>query len=54
MQQHLILKYKKVELKKVPINLTTGIGVVDMKKFLGQSTAYQSIVEQFEEKRRKH
>ena len=25
-----------------------------MKKILGQSTAYQSIVEQFEDKRRKH
>ena len=44
---------KKVELKNTN-KFNTGIGVVDMKKILGQSTAYQSIVEQFEEKRRKH
>ena len=40
---------KKVELKNTN-KFNTGIGVVDMKKILGQSTAYQSIVEQFEEK----
>jgi len=44
---------KKVELKNTN-KFNTGIGVVDMKRILGQSTAYQSIVEQFEEKRRKH
>ena len=44
---------KKLELK--PTNtFQTGIGVVDMKKILSQSTAYQSIVEQFEDIRRKH
>ncbi len=32
----------------------SGIGVVDMKKILGQSTAYQNLVEQFEDIRRKH
>ena len=45
---------EKVELKKTTNNFSAGIGVVDMKKILGQSTAYQSIVEQFEEIRRKH
>ena len=44
---------KKVELKNTS-NFNTGIGVVDMKKILGQSTAYQSVVEQFEDIRRKH
>ena len=44
---------KKVELKSTN-TLQTGIGVVDMKKILSQSTAYQSIVEQFEDIRRKH
>ena len=44
---------KKVELKSAN-TLQTGIGVVDMKKILSQSTAYQSIVEQFEDIRRKH
>ena len=43
---------KKVELKNTN-KFNTGIGVVDMKKILGQSTAYQSIVEQFEEKKKK-
>ena len=45
---------EKVELKKTSNTFAAGIGVVDMKKILGQSTAYQSIVEQFEEIRRKH
>jgi len=45
---------EKVELKKTTNSFSTGIGVVDMKRILGQSTAYQSIVEQFEEIRRKH
>ena len=44
---------KKVELKSAN-TFQTGIGVVDMKKILSQSTAYQSIVEQFEDIRRKH
>ena len=44
---------KKVELKNTN-KFNTGIGVVDMKRILGQSTAYQSIVEQFEDIRRKH
>ena len=43
---------KKVELNKSS-KVATGIGVVDMKKFLSQSTAYQSVVEQFEDIRRK-
>ena len=45
---------EKVELKKITNSFSAGIGVVDMKRILGQSTAYQSIVEQFEEIRRKH
>ena len=45
---------EKVELKKTTNSFSAGIGVVDMKRILGQSTAYQSIVEQFEEIRRKH
>jgi len=32
----------------------SGIGVVDMKKILQDSTAYRVLVDQFEEKRRKH
>ena len=44
---------KKVELKNTN-KFQTGIGVVDMKKILSQSTAYQNIVEQFEDIRRKH
>ena len=32
----------------------SGIAVVDMKRILGQSTAYQNLVEQFEDIRRKH
>ena len=32
----------------------SGVGVVDMKKILQDSTAYQALVDQFEEKRRKH
>ena len=43
---------KKVELNKSS-KVATGIGVVDMKKILSQSTAYQSVVEQFEDIRRK-
>ena len=39
---------KKVELKNTN-KFQTGIGVVDMKKILSQSTAYQNIVEQFED-----
>ncbi len=36
------------------INFKAGIGVVDMKKILAQSTAYQTLVDEFEEKRRNH
>ena len=32
----------------------SGVGVVDMKKILQDSSAYQGLVDQFEEKRRKH
>ena len=32
----------------------SGVGVVDMKKILQESTAYQTLVDKFEEKRRKH
>ena len=32
----------------------SGVGVVDMKKILQDSTAYQALVDKFEEKRRKH
>ena len=32
----------------------SGVCVVDMKKILQDSTAYQALVDQFEEKRRKH
>ena len=44
---------------KEPSNTTTkksvsNIGVVDMKKILAQSKAYQSLVDQFEDVRRKH
>ena len=42
---------KKVELKNTN-KFNTGIGVVDMKRILGQSAAYQSIVEQFEDIRK--
>ena len=31
-------------------NFKSGIGVVDMKKILAQSTAYQALVDEFEEK----
>ncbi len=35
-------------------NTSSNIGVVDMKKILAQSKAYQSLVDQFEDVRRKH
>ena len=35
-------------------NSSSNIGVVDMKKILAQSKAYQSLVDQFEDVRRKH
>ena len=35
-------------------NKSSNIGVVDMKKILAQSKAYQSLVDQFEDVRRKH
>ena len=37
-----------------PATSSTNIGVVDMKKILAQSKAYQSLVDQFEDVRRKH
>ena len=37
-----------------PATSGTNIGVVDMKKILAQSKAYQSLVDQFEDVRRKH
>ena len=40
--------------KSVVENTNSGIGVVDMKKILAQSKAYQSLVDQFEDVRRKH
>jgi Skp family chaperone for outer membrane proteins len=39
---------------KSTVNSSTNIGVVDMKKILAQSKAYQSLVDQFEDIRRKH
>ena len=36
-----------------PENFKASIGVVDMKKILAQSKAYQSLVDQFENVRRK-
>ena len=40
----------KTELKLNNQNFKAGIGVVDMKKILAQSTAYQTLVDEFEEK----
>jgi Skp family chaperone for outer membrane proteins len=46
---------EKNETKKTVVeNTNSGIGVVDMKKILAQSKAYQSLVDQFEDVRRKH
>lgn len=45
---------EKKELKSESSSFRAGIGVVDMKKILAQSSAYQLLVDQFEEKRRKH
>ena len=46
---------EKNETKKAAVeNTNSGIGVVDMKKILAQSKAYQSLVDQFEDVRRKH
>ena len=36
------------------VSSNSNIGVVDMKKILAQSKAYQSLVDQFEDVRRKH
>ena len=44
---------KPVEPKKER-SFRSGVGVVDMKKILQDSTAYQALVDKFEEKRRKH
>ncbi len=45
---------KKTNKIKTTINSSSNIGVVDMKKILAQSKAYQSLVDQFEDVRRKH
>ena len=47
---------KNLDLKKPSSTkeFEARIGVVDMKQILNQSKAYQSLVEQFEETRRKH
>ena len=46
---------EKNETKKAGVEIAnSGIGVVDMKKILAQSKAYQSLVDQFEDVRRKH
>ena len=50
----LVQSQEKTELKLNNQNFKAGIGVVDMKKILAQSTAYQALVDDFEEKRRKH
>ena len=50
----LVQSQEKTELKLNNQIFKAGIGVVDMKKILSQSTAYQNIVEQFEDIRRKH
>lgn len=42
---------KKTEPSK---STNTNIGVIDMQKILNESVAYQGVVEQFEEVRRKH
>ncbi|MFL2661735.1 MAG: OmpH family outer membrane protein [Alphaproteobacteria bacterium] len=44
---------KDSKTKSLPIG-SSNIGVVDMKKILAQSKAYQSLVDQFEDVRRKH
>ena len=44
---------KSVE-KSKERSFKSGVGVVDMKKILQDSTAYQALVDKFEEKRRKH
>ncbi len=54
----LVVSFTNAQEKQVSPTLAnkfkSGIGVVDMKKILGQSTAYQNLVEQFEDIRRKH
>ena len=42
------------ETNKNTSTVNSNIGVVDMKKILAQSKAYQSLVDQFEDVRRKH
>ena len=46
----LVQSQEKPELKSNNQNFKAGIGVVDMKKILAQSTAYQTLVDEFEEK----
>ena len=44
----------KQQNNQIKSNVNSKIGVVDMKKILAQSKAYQSLVDQFEDVRRKH
>ena len=43
---------EKIETKQQNASFKVSVGVVDMKKILAQSSAYQSLVDAFEEKRR--
>ena len=45
---------EKIETKQQNASFKVSVGVVDMKKILAQSSAYQSLVDAFEEKRRTH
>ena len=44
----------KLKENNVKVSEYTRVGVVDMRKILNESIAYQSVVEQFEDIRRKH
>ena len=50
----LTIAQEKEKKESSPSTFKASIGVVDMKKILQDSTAYQALVDQFEEKRRKH
>ena len=41
---------EKIETKQQKASFKVSVGVVDMKKILAQSSAYQSLVDAFEEK----
>ena len=47
------LAQEQAEMKSDSSTFNASIGVVDMKKILAQSKAYQSLVDQFENVRRK-